>query len=179
MENGVGRRDGGASAETDTTTCPAPREAWASLGHQTVPSPGIPLLPLLEGCAGRLLRGGPGSGPVPPGHCRAVTGAGAARGPWSPRQASQEGVNRQPRPEGGDWAGPFSPAASTSVFLNGSGVPGWGGKGRKAGGGGGGVWEEEGEKSEDSQGKRKMSLSSLPVIFISSRRRAQEPLEQC
>lgn len=41
------------------------------------------------------------------------------------------------------------------------------------------MWEEEGEKSEDSQGKRKMSLSSLPVIFISSRRRAQEPLEQC
>lgn len=41
------------------------------------------------------------------------------------------------------------------------------------------MWVEEGKKDRDSQGKRKMSLSNLPVIFISSRRRAKGLLEQC
>lgn len=95
--------------------------------------------------------------------------------------SSQEGVNRVREGTGLDHFP--RRGLHLGVFLNGSAVLGWGGKGRKKGGqreeGRGRVWVEEGKKDRDGQGKRKMSLSNLPVIFISSRRRAKELLEQC
>lgn len=64
----------------------------------------------------------------------------------------RKGLTASPGLEGGDWAGPFFCSASTSLFLNGSAVLGWGGRegGRAGRQREGGVWEEEGKKERDS-----------------------------
>lgn len=75
----------------------------------------------------------------------AIASTASRTGASQPRK----GLTASPSLEGGDWAGPFSCSASTSLFLNGSAVLGWGGReGGRAGGQAGRGREECGKRKE-------------------------------